>query len=279
MRKFAIACLASMLVIGCTKEKIVTTPCGFDLSVDSVKGSKVQVTITPENQNACYICVFTSEGQPQYSMTDNEQVDFQLGWMEEIYQGKKNSGAIASFADLFCFKGTRTIRETQCLDDTGYRLIVFQINPETHKAIGPVYKADFRTLPIPKSDLGFKVQYGGDKLCIVPSNNTDTWFWEYEKASKLTGIYGSPFLFYYSVIDMYDQYGFLENQLCKGPDEWVFSRDDRSIKEDVAYTLCVSGCADGEITTEVYYVDFTIRNGQIEFGPCFYQEVVFQPLQ
>ena len=265
MRKCVFALLAVMLVLGCTKEKIATEPCSFTITIDQVTGSKMQATIVPENEHACYVYSLIGPDYPQYNYSDAELADFELAWMEDMYQTLQKAEGQASFMDLFGYKGPRTIRSLQLKADNDFRLIVFQINPETRKAIGPVYKTDFRTKPIRQSDLRFKVQYGGDQLRIIPSNDSETWFWEYEKDAVIRGSYYSPYFFYYSVIDMYAQYGFLENQICQGPDEWSLTRDDKSFKADTVYTLCVSGCEDGEITTDVQYLDFIYRDGQIAF--------------
>lgn len=266
MRKTAFALVAVLLTVGCTKEKIVTTPCAFDIRIDWVGGSKAQFTVTPGNKDASYVYGFLSENQMQYGWTDEQVSDFQLNWMELDYEQSKKGGAQASFTDLYGYKGPRTIRETQFIPDMDWRLVVFQINPETRKAIGDVYKADFHTKPVPEAELGFMLRYCADTLRIVPTNNTDTWFWEYEMDTRLLGVYGSPYFFYYSIIDMYDQYGFLDKQLCKGPAQWVFSRDDRSFREDTPYTMCISGCADGEITTDVFYLDFEMKDGRLSFS-------------
>lgn len=277
MRKLVFAWMAAVLALGCTKEKIATEPCRFDITVDLVTGSKIQATITPEDENACYLFSFLSSDQPQYDWNDAELTDFQLGWMEDMYQNVQESGGVSSFLDMFGYKGPRTIRSLQFHDDMDYRLTVIQINPETREAVGPVHRVDSHTKPIKKTDITFRIQYGGDLLRIIPSNDSDTWFWEYEKESLIIGTYSTPYFFFYSVIDMYEQYGFLENQICKGPEEWKLTRDDHSFKPDTVYTLCLSGCEDGEITSEVYYLDFIYQNGQISFL-AVPESVLLEPL-
>ena len=55
MRKLLILCVAAMLAASCSKDTIVNTPCNFKITVDWVKGSRAQFTISPENRNACYV--------------------------------------------------------------------------------------------------------------------------------------------------------------------------------------------------------------------------------
>ncbi|MCR4844913.1 MAG: hypothetical protein K5843_07985 [Bacteroidales bacterium] len=70
----------------------------------------------------------------------------------------------------------------------------------------------------------------------------------------------------YDIIDMYEEYDFLENLLCQGVERWILPSDDPSIKEDVSYTMSLSGCGwDGEITSDVYYVDFIWHQGRVQF--------------
>jgi hypothetical protein len=64
---------------------------------------------------------------------------------------------------------------------------------------------------------------------------------------------------------MYDQYDFLDHLLCKGVAAWELPRDDRSIKEGVRYWMALSGCADGEITSNVLYTDFVYQDGRVTF--------------
>lgn len=273
MRKLTAIIAAALAMVACSKDMSEAIGCKLDIHVDWVRGSKAQFTITSSDKNACYVYGKINSTHPYFSLPDEDLVEFQLGWMEKEYQSRLAEGSIANFADLFAVKGTRTLRETQLADDMDWAFIVFQINPETHKPIGPLHKEYFHTLPIPKVDLSFTIEHSGDAMRIIPSNDRDTWFWEYESWQRMVGIYGSPYYFYYTLLDMYDQYGFLYSQLCHGEEEWVFSRDDRSIKEDEMYTMCISGCADGEITTEVFYLDFTIHEGVVLFENSYYQDV------
>ena len=104
----------------------------------------------------------------------------------------------------------------------------------------------------------------GDGFIIIPDDPERIWFWEYEEESKITDVYGSPFFFYYDVIDMYDEYDFLENLLCRGEARWQFSRDDRSVRSGVKYTMALSAVTDGEISSDVLYMDFIDESGGID---------------
>lgn len=260
--------MALLLMGACTKEKAaITKPCNFDIQIDWVKGSKVQFTVTPENPNAAYVYGIMHDDGDMSSWSDSELMEWQLDWMTDNYDGLEAEGTPhSSFADMFCYKGPRTIKSIQLSSGENWLLLVFQMNPQTQKPIGSLYKVPFSTLPVEMKEMSFEIQAQGDRFTIVPSDMERTWFWEYEAKEKIEEIYGSPYFFFYDIIDMYEEYDFLENLLCQGAVRYFLPSDDPSIKEDVKYTMSLSGCGwDGEITSEVYYVEFIWHQGQIQF--------------
>lgn len=276
MRKLLYLCLAVLLTLGCTKDKVVTSPCDFQISLDWVKGSRVQFTITPSNSNATYTYGLLPNLYEQFNLSDSEKIDWQLQWMQDVYDWQVSQGKEVSYADMFCYKGARTIRNSDLEPDTDWQLLVFQINPLTREAIGPLYIRQFRTPPVPQIDLTFTIQHKDNVFRILPSDKTVTWFWEYEREDRVQDVFGSPFFFYYSVIGLYDEYGFLEHALCIGDDEWVLPQDDRSIKEGIVYNMIMSGCTtDGEICSEVLYANFIYEDGKVSF---FYSDVPVEPI-
>ena len=268
MRKLVFACMALLVMSACMKEKAaITTPCNFDIKIDWVKGSKVQFTVTPENPNAAYAYGLLLADDVLSTWSDSQFVEWQLGWMKDSYEGMEADGVPHStFQDIFCYKGTRTIRNVLLSSGMDWLLMLFQVNPETQEAIGPLYRVPFSTLPVEMKEMSFEILAQGDRFTIVPSDMERTWFWEYETADKIEEIYGNPYFFYYEIIDMYEQYDFLDNLLCQGVKRWILPSDDPSIKEDVSYTMSLSGCGwDGEITSDLYYVDFIWHQGRVQF--------------
>ena len=260
--------LLTIAVLGCEKEKIVTAPCGFDVSVDSVKGSKVTFTITPGNRNACYVFDVVTKGfASTYMVTDEEWVEDMIDWMESIYSEYTDDGnvAIGSFADMFCYRGARTLTRTNLQSNLDYQVVVLQINPATHEPIGPLYKTDFHTKSVETNYMTFHIEYLKDLIHIFPSDEKKTWFWEYELKQKIKDNYGDRYNFFYSIIDMYSKYGFLENLLNSGYAEWSFTNDDPSLRDGEIYTLAIAGCEDGELTSDVYYIDFYRSRGELHF--------------
>lgn len=267
MRKTALFCLAVLLLAGCVKEKIVTTPCHFDVQVDWVKGTRVQFTVTPDNPNAAYAYGVVSQENDVAMWADEEIMEWQLEWMRNSFDGMMAQGMpVTNFTDMFCYKGERTIKETRLSASTNWWLLVFQINPETRKSIGPLYKQPFQTEDVDWADMDFSIRLDGNRFTIVPSDATRTWFWEYERADRISDVYGTAESFFYRIIDMYDEYDFLDNLLCEGAQRCIFPDDDPSVKEGVKYTLAMAGCdEDGEITSDVYFADFIYEKGFFKF--------------
>ena len=267
MRKLLYLCLTGLLALGCAKEKMATTPCGFHLQVDWVKGSRAQFTVTPENPNARYCYGVIAADHPLYNRSDAEIIQYQMDWMNSDYANLRKEGKVqGEFEDLFCYKGTRSIKSKLMPPDLDHKLLVFQVNPETDQNIGPLHTVTFHTQPIPEVELSFTIQYKNNMFRILPSDKNVTWFWEYEREDKIEDVYEDPYFFYYDILDMYDEYGFLEHSLITGDDEWVLPQDDRSIKEGVTYIMVLSACtADGEICSDVSYATFVYQDGKITF--------------
>lgn len=265
MKRIAFICLALALLSGCSKEKIVSTSCTFDLKIDWVKGTKVQFTVTPGNPDACYCYGVMSADQPQAAWSDTELVEWQLGWITDIYNSLKGTGEAGSFADMFCYKGPRTIKQTKLSSGVDFVLLVFQINPQTKEAIGPLYRLPFSTLPVTKEDLFFTIHPEENGFTIIPSDPERTWFWDFETDEKIRDVFSDAYFFYYSVLDLYEEYDFLENLLYKGPSGLTLPAITSDLPDGVQYTLAMSGCAGGEINSDVYYAKFTIKSGKITF--------------
>lgn len=269
MRKLVYVCglALTLLLAGCVKEKIVTQPCNFTLKINEIMGSKVKFTVTPDNPDATFAFgVMTYDPEGMGSWSDEKLIEWQLGWMKDTYQQYcTDHEPVGSFADMFCYKGVRDIKDTRLSFGTDYLLMVFQINPVTIEAIGPLYKERFSTLPVTMTHLTYTVQNMGDGFIITPSDLERTWFWEYETEDKISEVYGSPYSFYYDAIDMYQEYDFLEGLLYQGESRWWFPRDDRSIRQGVKYTMSLSAVTqDGEISSDVLYMDFIYDSGEIK---------------
>ena len=259
----------AMIAAACGKEKVVTTPCDFKVSLDEVKGSKVTFTIDPGNKDACYTFAVAPKGSfagSTHVLSDEELMEKMVADMESSFMGfEKEGGAIGSFAGAFCYRGERTITKTGLDPDRDYLIVVFQVNPETRKSIGILYKTEFHTKEVEMVSVSFIIECLVDTITIIPSDDETTWFWEYELSEKIEEKYGSTYDFFYSIVDMYEKYGFLKNLLNRGHAEWTFSKDDPSFREGETYSLAIAGCKDGEFTSYVSSIDFSFHDGGLYF--------------
>lgn len=273
MRKISVLlCLAAVLLLsGCAKEKLVTKPCGFDVRIEWVRSSKLQFTVKADNENATYVYgIMSLDDSDMSTWSDERLMEWQLEWMMDTYElmqeeQDEDDAPLSPFYQLFCFKGSRTIKETRLSPGCNYQVLVFQVNPETLKAIGPLYRVPFTTVPMEKKDITFTLQNYGDSFTIIPSDPEVDWFWEYETEERIDDVYGAAFFFFYNIIDMYDEYDFLSHLLCKGPEEWRFPEDDPSIREGENYILTIATITNGEISSDVSYAEFNFQDGRLTF--------------
>lgn len=269
MRKIAVM-LGLLALVACTKQKFAKEPCSFELGIDSVRGTKVSVSITPENPTACYSVTIMSENEAQFNWSDTQLISWFMEDMTDIYELYKSDedGLIGSFADIFCYRGGRSHKITRLIPDTDYRLCVFQLDPDKRTPLGALHKMDFHTKQVVMADLTFSLEViEDDILLILPSNPDAPFFWEYETVAYLDAVNEDPYTFHYNIIDMYETYGFMEHQVETDMSFWDFSQMDRSIKDGDECVLTISGYADGEINTPVYTAKFSKTNGKITVGP------------
>ena len=129
MRKLAFyACLAlTLLLAGCVKEKIVTQPCNFTLKINEVRGSKVKFTVTPDNPDATYVFGVMLYEEETAGWPDEKLIEWQLDWMKNSYKEySAQTQPCGSFADMYCYKGERSIKNTKLSQGTEYLIIILE---------------------------------------------------------------------------------------------------------------------------------------------------------
>lgn len=245
------------MLAACSKEQISSRPCDFDVEITELKGSKIRFTITPSNPEAYYTFALIAGDEPMYEISGEPLIARQMTILKEFYDlfgrfGRKN----ASFADSFCYKGRTEQAELFLSRDMPYKLAVFQVNPWKMEGMGTPEEVFFRTLNPKIIDLDFDLQFSGDTLRIHPSDPERTYVWDYESKEIVDDEYGSPLIYYYTLMDMYEQYGFMESVLCEGDFEWVFPRDDEGMPAGKDWYLILSGYKDGEVDSEETLVLF-----------------------
>lgn len=264
MRKIILLlCLLVPLLAACSKEQISSRPCGFDVQITELKGTKVRFTITPTNPEAYYTFSLIAEDEDAYKLSGEALVASQMELVKEMYDlfgrfGRQD----VKFADSFCYKGRTEQSEMYLSRDMSYKLVVFQVNPWKIEALDGSEEVLFRTLNPKIIDLDFDLQFSGDTLRIHPSNPDQTYVWDYETREIIDEEYGAPLFYYYSLMDMYEQYGFMEGVLCKGDMEWIFPLNDAGMPAGKEWYLILSGYQDGEVNSEETVVAFTWEPGQ-----------------
>lgn len=256
-----------LLVLSCGKpEKLPTDVSTFTLQVSKVTGTKVWFNITTDNPNAYYTFGLVDKTAGGYDMSPNEMAELQLAFMNDLYEAFAPMGEnIGTFTDVYLYKGNREFKEKELEVNTEYKIFLMQVDPDTHKLIGNAQVGVFHTKPIEMVDMDFAVVFHPDGVEVIPSNEDLPYYWDYEETETIRDKYYHPKYFFYELVDMYEDYDFIQNLLDVGPAEWVFSRDDKSIQEGEQYTLVVAGYGKGEINTGYTIVDFIYhKNDPIE---------------
>lgn len=264
MRKFILllSCIVPLLA-ACSKEQLSSQPCSFDVKITEIKGTKMRFTITPSNPEAYYTYRLLADYEEAFKLTGqtllDNQMEFLLGLFDLFgeYENKNHD-----FADIFCYRGTTNQVEMMMERERTYKLVVFQVNPWKKEGLG-LPKEVLVTTPNPRTiDLSFQLEFHGDTLRIHPSDAEATYFWGYESKEIVVEEYVSPVIYFYSVIDMYEQYGFMNSMLSKGDVEWVFPRDDNGIPAGREWYLMAAGYHDGDINSDDTVISFTWSPGE-----------------
>ena len=257
MKKSIIIAIAALVFSACTEKIVlVTTPVNISLTVDEVRGTKAIFTITVDNQDAYYsYCLWNDP-----KISDEALLDYILNVAEEDYRIKTENGVlqIASYVDYNGYRGTRTLRATRLHPDTEYKLMVFQINPKTREPIGKAISQTIKTKPVEQTPLDFEFIFRGMTITVIPSDQSRSYYWEYNNQKLMIDNFNWPFGWYLSLVDMYEHYGFMENLLSKGTDVYDAERD--SFDEGEICTVIAAAYEGGEITSDYKEFDFIYQN-------------------
>ena len=265
MKKF-VYIIALLLIAGCVSQKDIFTlsPCSFDVRITLVKGSRVNFIINPSDESAGYFYSIVSSYDPSYNDAPMTFISSELEWMKQRYDLLvADADYTVSFADIYCYRGTREMRKTDLVSGTDHKLYVAQVNPVTMELIGEPCMTQFRTLDIEKTDLTFQLDFQGEKLTITPSRPDAAYIWDYENKDLIEYKYYSPKNFFMSLVYMYEDYNFVESITDSGAVEWVFSQEDNDMVEGETCTLTIAGYEGGEVVTDIFTQDFVYHKGNV----------------
>lgn len=251
MRKIAII-LGILCLAAChSEDKTVVTPVTLEVKIDAVGATKASFSVTSSHPDATYIQVSVGAWEDYwYPLSDLEIAKDYLRQLVEIDEDpyiKKNE--FSQFQDRFCFKGSRSFRCQFLASDMDYRSIVAQVDPFKKEVIGTPVSAFFHTEKVPEVNMDWVVEINGDVLTITPSDNNQDYYWDYESADYFWGNYVANVYYYlYQVTDMYEQYGFIEQELSRGPETYVFSQEDQGMVEGDTIILAAVAYANHELS-------------------------------
>ncbi len=134
--------------------------------------------------------------------------------------------------------------------DSDYVCFVFTIDNDG-VPLDQLHKCSFKSKPYLQSTMTFEMSMTGSVLTVIPSNETECFFFEYDdKATIDTEFGGSPLLYHYYVVWMYQEYGFIESQKDKGRVTSDFA-DFFNLEEGDSFYLTASAYNYG-INSKVY---------------------------
>ena len=258
-RLILLSTLCLPLVLGCNpKEKIAKTPCDFEIRVDDIAGTRAVATINPSDENACYYWTILYGVEDAYTYSSSELVKYVIDGLDKLYDGlyASDSENLASFKDVFCYKGSRTFPLDFLLADSRHRLVVVQMDPDTRQPIGLAHTCEFNTRDVPFQDIDFNITFRGDVLTIVPSDPDRTYYWDYENSQVIRDLYTRMGMYFYSLVYLYQDYGFMDHLTDKGTCQWVFSEEDHSLVEGEQCTLVLAGYDGKDINSDLTMVEF-----------------------
>ncbi|MBR4826468.1 MAG: hypothetical protein IKZ91_01115 [Bacteroidales bacterium] len=268
MRKLLSYLFAGILLTACYGiEKGSVKPTTFSISINEVHGTSTTFTIYPGDENAWYAYTIISEySEQQYSWSEDAIAEDELGYMLMSYDNyfTQQANNTARFSDIFCYQGTRDFTERFLIPDCSYRIVVFQIDPYKKVLTDRSASVTLRTKKTAYSDMTFDIRFSGDTLRISPSVPDATYLWDCEDTDNILTDYGDTNYYFRSLVYMYQDYDFIGNLLHRGDLEWVFHRDDKSVREGDLRTVMVAGYADGEINTGIFSVNIKYHASGIE---------------
>lgn len=255
-RILSILVLSLLLFAGCQKEEL--RPTEIKVKVETVTGTRVRFTVAPANPHAYYSYILVNANDERYNKPLAEICKEEIDLMEDAYAVFDD----ANFLDIFFYRGSRQFNSGALYDDMDYKLIVFQINPKTHDLIGDPISTSIHTKPVPMHDLHFEISSEGDVISITPSDDNLSYVWQYEESDMIYHQYGAATSYLYSVVGMYQEYGFLDYYYFTGPSELDLLHEN-NMEDGTQYTLVICGCEEGELTSVSTIVKFIYHPGNI----------------
>ena len=261
MKKLVFPILLALVFAGCNPKYL--DPSVIEIYVDTVRATQIQITFTPEKEDAYYFLglIYKSDIR-QYGSLDT-LVQTALDYMSKVYNDMQEEGYVySSFEDSYLYS-RRVKKGFYYLEpNTTYVVFAVQVNPVDRKIMGDIKWAECLTPDLQRSDLKFNIWTDRDTINIIPTND-DPYFWDYIAWSEINEHYdGNMATYLYEMIDMFEEYGFMDNMVTRGAQRIVITDDDPSMRDGEEYVFCAMGY-NGEINTDVDTYMFSYENDQI----------------
>lgn len=270
MRNAFFIAVCTLLLAGCTaKVVLVTEPTNLNFELQEVKGSRIIFKMDPANPEACYTYGVCHSSIEEYNLPDKQLAQHILEVAIESYENKeKIQDVTASFVDISCYRGSRVFRIKNITSGQDYKLVVFQVNPKTLEVLGDVVCTPIHTPSLEMVDLRFSFQTNGEVMTITPSDPNCIYYWDYDTSERIYDDNNGPKGYFSHLIDMFDEYGFMEEVYSKGPEEYDFSED--RLRAGKEYLIVAGACKDGEVVSNVTVASLMYVGGKIEIKPAVY---------
>lgn len=257
MKNTVVILLALLAFTGCSKKsRLETSECNFQINITQVSATKVYFEVVPDNVYACYLWWACTSDSKEYDLSKEELARQMLSDSKISYEVMKGeSDVYASFADAFLFRGKRTFTCKSLMPDAPGKIVLAQVNPNTREIIGEPVEVRFTTTEDNYRDMTFRASFQGTVLTIIPSDPSRTYFWDYISERQAEDDFTTLYLYYYNLVYMYEDYGFMAGLCKKGTDSFDLSQD-ANIVPGVKYYLVISAYEEGEISSDLTFYNF-----------------------
>jgi len=210
--------LATVLVLaGCAKDHGLSDQ-PFTIGIKSVQAKAVWADIVPESNDFSYNYGTVSIKDYEEKYKTDEALIKAIDKEDKEYW-ENNLKDQMSFSDAFLCNGAYFLKGSPLEPETDYYVFAFPYD-KNENPICKVVKQRFRTTDFIPSDIDFSVSLNGSVITVVPTDSTDTYYYDYDKVESVnTNFKGSPSLMYYYLVYKYEEYGFLSEMTVQGPDE------------------------------------------------------------
>ena len=270
----AAAAFAVLCTLSCSTESTYSskgTP--ISLAVTETTSSYVAVDVVTDKDTYYYCNIITAA---EFSSYSNDQRFMELNcdkaYMEYINWRfgllAESSEFVASFVSHSLNYGNDSRFFTELNPETEYIVYAFCVNALTNQPVGQLYTTRVRTSSRKSVDMSFSIllEQKGDApyVTVIPSNDTDSYVWEFEDKEVVESQYGHADnnyeLFLQNQVHMWKSFDLsIENEITHGFDYYDASTD---LESGRSYIL-VAAPYDGEINGKIYGFEFTYPFGEV----------------